>query len=56
MALRFSTALRNAVGSGLSWNEALSNGKLEIYTGTQPADADIHVEVYVLVCAFSHIF
>jgi len=40
MALRFSTALRNAVGSGLSWAEALANGRLYIFTGTQPADAD----------------
>jgi len=40
MALRFSTALRNAVASGMSWNEALANGRLYIYTGTQPDDAD----------------
>jgi hypothetical protein len=40
MALRFSTATRDEVGSGLSWNEALENGTLEIYSGTQPADAD----------------
>jgi len=40
MALRFSTALRNKIASGLSWAEALQNGELVIYTGSQPANAD----------------
>lgn len=40
MALRFSTALRNAVGSGQSWGEALANGRLYVFSGSQPTDAD----------------
>ena len=40
MALRYSTALRNAVASGYGWREALRDGRLFVYSGTQPATAD----------------
>jgi len=40
MALRFSTGLRDAVAGGYSWRHALANGRLKIFSGTQPASAD----------------
>jgi len=36
----FSTGLRDAVASGLSWLEALSGGRIYIYSGTKPTSAD----------------
>lgn len=40
MALRFSTGCVNAIASGFGWRAALRDGRLYIYTGTQPANAD----------------
>ena len=40
MALRFSTALRNATIGTVGMAGALSTGVIEIYTGAQPATAD----------------
>lgn len=40
MALRYSTALRDFLNEGGSLKQALSNGKLKLYTGTQPATGD----------------
>jgi hypothetical protein len=40
MALRISTRFRNFVNQHGSWKQALQNGKIVIYTGAQPADAD----------------
>lgn len=40
MALRISTGLRNHLLSGGSLKAALQGGRIEIYTGTQPASAD----------------
>jgi hypothetical protein len=43
MTLRISTGLRNAVASGGSYAQVLGNGRIEIYTGAQPATADTAV-------------
>jgi hypothetical protein len=40
MALRFSTGLRNFLNEQGSVKQALNNGKIYIYTGTQPTSAD----------------
>lgn len=40
MALRFSTGCRNAIAGGSGWREALMDGRLYVYSGTQPTDAD----------------
>ena len=40
MTIRLSTGLRNHMLSGGSWRSAFSGGKLEVYTGSQPASAD----------------
>jgi len=40
MALRYSKGLRNFLNEGGSMKQALANGRLLIYTGTQPASAD----------------
>jgi len=49
MALRFSTGCRNAVAGGFGWREALKDGRLYVYSGTQPTDADQDVEGTLLV-------
>lgn len=38
--LRFSTALRNFLLEGGSVKQALANGRIQVYTGAQPATAD----------------
>jgi hypothetical protein len=38
--LRFSTALRNAVASGMSWQEVLAGSRLMLFSGSQPSSAD----------------
>lgn len=43
MALRLSTGLRNFIMQHGSLKDALQNGKIEIYTGAQPASADAAV-------------
>lgn len=40
MALRLSTAFRNALNESGSWRNMLSNCVLKVYTGAQPADAN----------------
>lgn len=40
MTLRISTALRNHMAHGGSYASAFQNGRIEIYTGSQPATAD----------------
>lgn len=49
MALRFSPAMQNHIAEKGSWKEALDNGSIEIYTGTQPATADLAVTGTLLV-------
>lgn len=41
MTLRFSPALQNYIAEIGSWKGALDNGTIEIYTGSQPATADL---------------
>jgi hypothetical protein len=43
MALQFSTGLKDSVLVTGSLRAALTNGKLQIYTGTPPASADAAV-------------
>lgn len=43
MALRFSTGSRNFMAGVGSFKDAFQNGKIEIYTGAQPATADAAV-------------
>lgn len=40
MALRSSTGTRQAVAGSYGWRQALANGRLRVYSGTQPASAD----------------
>jgi hypothetical protein len=41
MTLRFSPALQNFIAETGSWKDAFDNGSIEIYTGSQPATADL---------------
>ena len=41
MAIRLSTALRNFILEGGSLKQAFANGKLKLYTGSQPTTADL---------------
>lgn len=43
MTLRFSPALQNAVAADSSWRHCLAEGSIEIYSGSQPATADLAV-------------
>lgn len=43
MTVRISTALRNFIAQGGSYVSAFQNGRLEIYSGSQPATADTAV-------------
>lgn len=49
MSLRISTALRNALASGYGLRELLRDGRLYVYSGSQPADADTDVSGILLV-------
>jgi hypothetical protein len=49
MALRFSKGFRNFVNETGSLKQALAGGKLLIYTGSQPADADSAIAGTLLV-------
>lgn len=49
MALRFSPALQNFIATNGSWKDFLDEGSIEIYTGTQPATADLAVTGTLLV-------
>lgn len=40
MTIRFSTGLRNFVNESGSYKQALANGKLKVYSGSQPASAN----------------
>ena len=40
MTQRISTAFQNLLGQGGGWADALNNGRIRLYTGTQPATAD----------------
>lgn len=55
MAERFSTGLRNEVGKsgGSSYADALLNGVIYLFAGTQPADADTDESTYTLICIIS---
>jgi hypothetical protein len=53
MALRLSTALRNAILSGSSFQKAMSNCVLKIYTGTQPATPET-APSGTLLCTYSN--
>lgn len=44
MALRLSTGLRNFILQHGSLKDALQNGRIEVYTGSQPASADSAVQ------------
>lgn len=43
MTLRYSTGLRNHLAGGGSFKKAFQHGRIEIYTGSQPANADAAV-------------
>ena len=55
MAERFSTGLRNEVGKsgGSSYADALLNGVIYLFAGTQPSDADQDESSYTLICIIS---
>jgi hypothetical protein len=40
MSKNISTAFRNYLALGGGWSDALSNGRIKVYTESQPADAD----------------
>jgi len=52
MTLRYSTGLRNFLNKGGSIADALHNGRIEIYSGAQPATADTAVSG-TLLCTIS---
>ena len=49
MTLRFSPGLQNHIAETGSWKDAFDNGSIEIYTGSQPATADLAVSGTLLV-------
>lgn len=49
MALRFSPALQNFIAENGSWKDFFDDGSIEVYTGTQPATADLAVTGTLLV-------
>lgn len=53
MTLRYSTAARNFMAGLGSYKDAFSNGKIEIYSGAQPATADAAV-TGVLLCTITN--
>ena len=52
MALRLSTGLRNFLNQGGSFKQAFAGGKILLYTGSQPADADTAVSG-TLLCTYT---
>ena len=52
MALRLSKGLRNFLNEGGSFKQAFAGGKLLLYTGSQPADADAAV-TGTLLCTYT---
>ena len=53
MTMRLSTGLRNFLANGASYAGALENGRIEIYTGAQPASADAAVQG-TLLCTITN--
>lgn len=53
MTMRLSTALRNLLANGASYAGAMENGRIEIYTGAQPASADAAVQG-TLLCTITN--
>lgn len=54
MALRFSPALQNFIAANGSWKDAMDQGSIEVYTGSQPATADLAVTGTLLVTLTSN--
>ena len=52
MAIRLSTALRNFILEGGSLKQAFANGKLKLYTGSQPTTADL-APTGTLLCTYT---
>lgn len=52
MALKFSTAARNFMAAVGSYKDAFQNGRIEIYTGAQPATADAAI-IGTLLCTIT---
>lgn len=52
MTLRYSTGLRDFLNSGGSLKQALNNGRIEVYTGSQPASGDSAASG-TLLCTFT---
>ena len=40
MALKFSKAVNNAIASGIGWGDVVKNSVIDIYSGSQPTNAD----------------
>lgn len=40
MALKFSKAVTNAIASGMGWGDVIKNSVIDVYSGSQPANAD----------------
>ncbi len=53
MALRYSTRARDFLNEGGSYKKAFQNGRIEIYTGAQPATADAAV-TGTLLCTITN--
>lgn len=53
MALRYSTAARNFMAAVGSYKDAFQNGRIEIYTGAQPATADADKGAGTLLCTIT---
>lgn len=53
MTLRYSTGFRNHLAGGGSFKNAFQNGRIEIYTGSQPATADAAV-TGTLLCTITN--
>ncbi len=53
MALKYSTAARNFLNANGSYKQAFQNGRIEIYSGAQPATADAAV-TGVLLCTITN--
>ena len=52
MPIRFSTALRNAAAGGFGVREFLRDGRLFVYSGAQPASADV-APTGTLICTYT---
>lgn len=52
MAIRFSTALKNAAAGGFGVREMLRDGRLYLYSGAQPSSADV-APTGTLLCTYT---